>query len=138
MTMPGVPVVFMGDELGLTAVDGEHARTPYPWDEPDTWDRPTFDAYRTWIELRREHVALRRGGLRWLDAGVDSMTFLREHPDETVLVHAVRRPAPAVDLPLHALGPSPALDSVVGAAAVIADGVLTLPGAAGVSVHVVR
>ena len=30
MTMPGVPVVFMGDEIGLTGVDGEHARTPFP------------------------------------------------------------------------------------------------------------
>ena len=45
MTMPGVPVVFMGDELGLTGVDGEHARTPYPWDRTESWDQPTFDAY---------------------------------------------------------------------------------------------
>lgn len=138
MTMPGVPVVFMGDELGLTAVDGEHARTPYPWEHPDTWDRPTFEAYQDWIGLRREHVALRRGGLRWLHADDDTMTFLREHPDQTLLVHAVRRPAAPVDLPLHALGPGPSLDTVVGAAATVAGGVLTLPGEAGVSVHVVR
>ena len=137
MTMPGVPVVFMGDELGLTAVDGEHARTPYPWEHRETWDEPTFEAYRLWIALRRDHVALRRGGLRWLHAGEDSMTFLREHPDETLLVHAVRRDAEAVELPLHALGPDVGLETLVGTPARSADGVLTLPGEAGVSVHVV-
>ncbi|RYB89177.1 glycoside hydrolase family 13 protein [Nocardioides glacieisoli] len=135
MTMPGVPVVFMGDELGLTAVDGEHARTPYPWDRRETWDEPTMDAYLAWIALRRAHVALRRGGLRWLHAGEDSMTFLREHPDQTVLVHAVRRGTDAVELPLHALGPDPTLTTLVGAAATTASSTLTLPGEAGVSVH---
>ena len=137
MTMPGVPVVFMGDELGLTAVDGEHARTPYPWERPETWDRPTFEAYRRWIALRREHVALRRGGMRWLHAGDDSMTFLREHPDETLLVHAVRRSAAPVELPLHALGAAVGLETLIGAPVGTAQGVLTLAGEAGVSVHVV-
>lgn len=135
MTMPGVPVVFMGDELGLTAVDGEHARTPYPWDRPDTWDRATFEAYQQWIALRRDHVALRRGGLRWLHAGEDSMTYLREHPDETLLVHAVRRPADAVALPAGALGPDASLTALAGDAAGVVDGVLRLPGTTGVSVH---
>lgn len=138
MTMPGVPVVFMGDELGLTAVDGEHARTPYPWEHRDTWDRPTLEAYRRWIALRHDHVALRRGGMRWLDAGEDSMTFVREHPDQTVLVHAVRRPCDDVVLPAHALGPAPDVTTVEGAAVGLADGALTLPGDVGVSVHLVR
>lgn len=135
MSMPGVPVVFMGDELGLTAVDGEHARTPYPWAHRETWDEPTMAAYLQWIALRREHVALRRGGLRWLHAGEDSMTFLREHPGQTLLVHAVRRPTEPVDLPLHALGPAPALRCLTGATSSVADGRLTLPGEPGVSLH---
>ncbi len=138
MTMPGVPVVFMGDELGLTAVDGEHARTPYPWDRPDGWDGETFAAYQRWIALRRGHVALRRGGLRWLDAGTDSMTFLREHDDETLLVHAVRRPAGPVSLPAHALGPDLVLETLAGAPATVAGSELLLPGTPGASVHLVR
>jgi len=32
MTMPGIPVVWAGDEFGFTAADGEQARTPIPWD----------------------------------------------------------------------------------------------------------
>ena len=63
------------------------------------------------------------------------MTFLREHPDQTLLVHAVRRDTEAVELPLHALGPDPHLTTLVGAAAT--TGVLDADPArqAGVSVH---
>ena len=32
VTLPGIPVVWAGDEFGLTASDGEESRTPIPWD----------------------------------------------------------------------------------------------------------
>jgi glycosidase len=31
VTLPGIPVVFAGDEFGLVGVDGEASRTPIPW-----------------------------------------------------------------------------------------------------------
>ena len=31
VTLPGIPVVFAGDEFGLTGEDGEASRTPMPW-----------------------------------------------------------------------------------------------------------
>ncbi|CUR59476.1 putative Alpha amylase catalytic region [metagenome] len=136
MTMPGVPVVFMGDELGLTGVDGEHARTPYPWSRPETWDSPTLDAYRDWIALRHQHVALRRGSLRWLHASGDCLTFVREHADEVLLVHANRTDTGEVSLPSHALGPGgAALTTVVGSAASVQGEEIVLPGTRGVSVY---
>ncbi len=103
-TMPGAPMIFAGDEIGLTGVDGEDSRTPFPWRHRDRWDTVTLDAYRALLRLRRDHVALRRGGLRWVHAGADSMTFLREHPDERLLVHVARADHDAVRLPLAALG----------------------------------
>jgi alpha-glucosidase len=103
MTLPGIPVVFMGDELGFTGVNGEHSRTPMPWGSPGDSDSATLEAYRVWIRLRREHLALRRGGLRWAHVGADSLTFLREHPDQRILVHVVRADHPPVDLPLAQL-----------------------------------
>ena len=51
MTLPGVPVVFMGDELGYTGVNGEHSRTPMPWQKQEEWDTATLEAYRLWIQL---------------------------------------------------------------------------------------
>jgi alpha-glucosidase len=131
MTMPGVPVVFMGDELGLTGVDGEHARTPYPWGRSDEWDQATLEAYHRWVALRKAHIALRRGGLRWVAVGHDSMTYLREHPDQTVLVHVNRTDCAPVELPLAPLGLDSArqLHSLVGEPAVGSrPGVARLPG----------
>ena len=103
-TVPGVPLVFAGDELGLTGRTGEHSRTAFPWHRRDLWDATTLEGYRFWLALRREHVALRRGGLRWVQAGADSVTFLREHPDERLLVHVSRGAHSPVRLPLRGLG----------------------------------
>ncbi len=104
MTLPGVPTVFAGDEIGLTGVNGEHARTPFPWDRPETWDAATLEAYRSWIGVRREHVALRRGGFRWVAVQDDALTFLREHEEGTVLVHVARAAHPPVEIDVAVLG----------------------------------
>ncbi len=129
MTMPGIPVVFMGDELGLTGLDGEHSRTPFPWRRRDEWDEATLAAYRTWVGLRLDHVALRRGGMRWLHVGEDSLTFVREHPDESVLVHVTRSQGDPVAIPATALGPLVSgLTAVVGEPPTLLDGTVTLPG----------
>jgi glycosidase len=104
MTLPGVATIFMGDEIGLTAVDGEHARTPFPWHLPQEWDAETLSAYQAWITVRADHVALRRGGLRWVHVGTDSVTFLREHPAQRLLVHIGRADHAPVEIPLRSLG----------------------------------
>ena len=134
MTLPGIPVVFMGDELGLTGVDGEHSRTPMPWERRGEWDEPTYDAYSTWMQLRREHVALRRGSLRWVHVQDDSLTYLREHDDQTLLVHVGRAAHPVVELPLAHLG---GLRPLLGAEPVVRGGVVRVPGGAGAAVYVV-
>lgn len=143
LTLPGVPSLFAGDELGLTATTGEHARTPMPWDAPETWDAPTRDAYRSLIALRRAHPALRRGSLRWLSAGDDHLTFVREHEQGRILVHAVRpRPdgsAPrdgGVRLPVGVLGGSVDAVTLRGEPLVLVDDddgapVWHLPGTVG-------
>lgn len=104
MTLPGIPVVFAGDEFGLTGVDGEMSRTPIPWnriDEPEVASR--IDLYRQLIGLRRASVALREGGFRWLHVDDDTIVFVRESEAESVLVLASRGDvdlglaAPAVD-----------------------------------------
>jgi alpha-glucosidase len=137
MCLPGVPVVFMGDELGLTGFNGEHARTPMPWHRSDEWDRPTLDAYRSWIALRHRHVALRRGGLRWVHVGDDSVTFLREHPEQRVLVHVARAAHPPVLLPVSHLGadePSQVTTLAGGDATSPEGGLVSLP-AEGAGAH---
>ncbi len=87
VTLPGVPFVFAGDELGMEGTDGENARGPMPWHRPEAWDRRTLEAHTRLLGLRAELPELQTGGLRWLDAGPHHMTFLRALPGRAVLVH---------------------------------------------------
>ncbi|QIX25672.1 DUF3459 domain-containing protein [Nocardioides sp. JQ2195] len=91
-TLPGVPMVFAGDEIGLEGVLGEDSRRPMPWERRDDWDTDTLAVYSALSRIRRQHPALRRGSLRWAHVDDDALVFLREHADGNVLV-CVRRAA---------------------------------------------
>ena len=39
MTLPGVPMVYAGDELGVPGRWAEDGRRPMPWQRPESWDR---------------------------------------------------------------------------------------------------
>ncbi len=103
-TLPGVPMVFAGDEIGLEGVTGEDSRRPMPWDRPEAWDGETLATYAALARVRGEHDALRRGGLRWAHVEDDTMVYLREHPSGSLLVAARRAAGPAIELPAGPLG----------------------------------
>jgi alpha-glucosidase len=101
LTFPGVPMVFAGDELGVTGIEGDGARQPMPWGrETDQ----VLDAYRTLGALRRSSAALQRGGLRWVHAGDDVIVFLRESRDQRMLVQVARAAHEPLAVPGVALG----------------------------------
>ncbi|HLU73302.1 MAG TPA: glycoside hydrolase family 13 protein [Nonomuraea sp.] len=101
-TLPGTPMVFAGSEFGLTGVNGEHSRTPMPWNRPADQDLATLAAYRGLLGLRRREPALRHGGLRWLHADADCLVFARETYEETLIVVARRAPGSTPALPAGA------------------------------------
>lgn len=97
--LPGVPMVFAGDEIGLEGVLGEDSRRPMPWDHPERWDHDTLDAYGSLAALRRSRAALLRGGLRWAHVDDDTIAWLREHPEGSLLVVARRAGGDGFTLP---------------------------------------
>ena len=141
-TLPGVPMVFAGDEIGLEGVVGEDSRRPMPWDRPESWDRATLATYAALARLRGEHDALRRGGLRWAHVDDDALVFVRDHPSGSVLVAARRAGGPTVELPAGPLGfadGTPLLSSEEAAPALVAaDGVVAVPAAGGARFDVWR
>ncbi|WP_243229773.1 glycoside hydrolase family 13 protein [Microbacterium sp. CIAB417] len=128
MTLPGLPVVFAGDEFGLTGADGEASRTPMPWGsetEPETAENLAL--YRTLIGLRRQHAVLGTGGLRWLHVDDETVVFVRESVEECVLVLATRGGADVALAP-GALSGADRADALVGDATLVpaSDGATAL------------
>ncbi|MER7006966.1 glycoside hydrolase family 13 protein [Dactylosporangium sp. NPDC000555] len=93
-TLPGVPMMFAGDEFGLTGAGGEEARTPMPWRK----SLQTLPWYGRLLSLRRKHPALRSGGLRFAHVDADAVAFWRETHDERLLILARRAPGTPVAL----------------------------------------
>ena len=126
MTMPGVPMVFAGDEVGLEGEWGEDARRTIPWTRRDAWDGVLLEEYRRLIALRRGSAALARGGMRFVHVGDDEIAYLRETPAERLLALAARAPHEPVRLPLAALGAGE-LETLYGGDAAHDGGDVVLP-----------
>jgi len=102
-TMPGIPMMTYGDEIGMCGDSGEDGRRPMPWDDGakddgDSWDARILEVYRGLISARNASHALRHGGLRWVHADDDVLVFLRESIDQTALVQCARAAHPPIQV----------------------------------------
>lgn len=88
--LPGVPVLFAGDEFGFEGFNGEDSRTPMPWAGNERVGKDLRPLYSRLSRLRRELPALTDGGVRWLHAEGGAMIFVREASDSSVLVFVAR------------------------------------------------
>jgi len=137
MTMPGVPMVWMGDEIGIGGVTcGEDSRRPMPWENEASWDNDLFEWYRQCIAIRRSSDALAVGSLRWLHVGADVVVYLRETPEDRLLCCASRAVHAAVQLPTEALL-CERIVTVLGDSVTLLEDRIVLP-ADGPSFHVWR
>ncbi len=119
-TLPGLPVLFAGDEFALRGAVGEQARTPLPWGRP----APLASFYAELSAARRDSVALRRGSLRWLHAEGEALAFVREH-DQPVVVVAFRGEG-RISVPYDFIGAGRALETIVGGGVRVAEGIGTV------------
>ena len=126
-SMPGIPMLWAGDEIGQKGTNGEDGRRPFPWHDTSQWDDRRLATTRALFGARADHAALRHGGLRWINVAAGAVTFVREAPEGRVLVHAARAAHDVVRLPAAAFGRE--LVGIAGTEDVRADadGTLTLP-----------
>jgi alpha-glucosidase len=131
-TLPSMPMLTYGDEIGMEGHFGEDGRRPMPWGEAH-WDTALLEVYRGLIGARRGSEALRHGGLRWLHADGDAIVFLRESAAETALVHVARAAHEPVTLPVRHLAGVETGRTAYGPAIEVGGGEITLtadgPGA---------
>ena len=66
MTMPGVPMVFAGDELGLEGAWGEDARRTMPWGGRRPGTTRSSTRYARWSRFAARATRWRAAGIRYL------------------------------------------------------------------------
>lgn len=90
LLLPGMPMIYYGDEVAMEGGHDPDCRRGMLWDE-NRQDRGMLDYYRTLIRIRHEHPALTRGELtaQRADDASGLITMERRLGDErlTVLFH---------------------------------------------------
>lgn len=87
MTYQGVPMVYYGDEVGLTGEDDPDCRRCMIWDE-NLQDQDLLTYYQKLINIRKDLISLRRGNFKTIikDELNNIYGFQRKYLDEKVLV----------------------------------------------------
>ena len=76
MTLPGVPCIYYGDEVGLEGGMDPASREAFPWDS-ETWDAETLGCTKALIAARRTWPVLHGGEARLLAGAGPAVAYLR-------------------------------------------------------------
>lgn len=99
MTLPGAPMIYYGDEVGLLGETDPDCRRCMPWNEVD-WNERVVKITHDLVILRREHPALRYGDPQKLAAfnGLFAYRQVFEN-DEVIVVLNPRESIQALEIP---------------------------------------
>jgi glycosidase len=88
---PGMPMIYYGDEVGMTGAKDPDCRRGMLWDR-SRWDMETWAHYRRLLQLRKAHPALTEGSLvrqdAWDDLSLIRITREKDGSRLTVIFHA--------------------------------------------------
>ncbi|MCC5878252.1 MAG: hypothetical protein JJU11_18700, partial [Candidatus Sumerlaeia bacterium] len=93
MAMPGAPMVYYGDEIGLTGVDDPDNRRMMHWTDWTDAEQKSLETTSAIIHARHGSVALRRGNLHVIDGGAEHLFLASISPEEVVLSAFFRKPS---------------------------------------------
>jgi cyclomaltodextrinase len=100
MTLSGVPMIYYGDEMGLTGAGDPDNRRMLPDPEKASGEaKATLDHVSKLTHLRSAHPALRYGSRRAIEAKKDTYAIIRAYQGDRVLI-AFNRSDKAVVLDL--------------------------------------
>ena len=79
MVLPGMPMIYYGDEVGMVGEDDPDCRRGMLWDK-DKIDEELFSYYKHWIKIRKDNEALKLGQL-----------IIDDIDDENRIIHITRK-----------------------------------------------
>jgi alpha-glucosidase len=128
-TLPGIPVIFQGDEFGLDGNNGENSRTPMPWNDERPTEKSMIGVYGELARIRKENPVLIDGAVRWLYASDEAVVFAREDDTATILVAVTRFEDPNIKISMDAItDPDRAINLFGGGEIKVIGSSLLLPG----------
>ncbi len=93
----GAPMLYYGDEVGMTGENDPGCRGTMEWDR-ERWAADVYDAVVGLSTARRESVALRRGDQRLVALGPDAVAVVRTVGSEVAVVAVNRGGTRTVDI----------------------------------------
>jgi len=97
MTLSGVPMIYYGDEMGLTGAGDPDNRRMLPDPEKASGEaKANLDHVSKLTHLRSAHPALRYGSRRAIEAKKDTYAIVRAYGEDRVLIAFNRSEKPVV------------------------------------------
>ncbi len=86
LTIPGVPFIYYGDEIGMTgAADPDNRRMMRFDNDLNSYEKQTLEEVSKLIHVRKNHSALRYGDFYTLQADKNIYAYLRSDMNERIL-----------------------------------------------------
>ncbi|RII31818.1 glycoside hydrolase family 13 protein [Clostridium chromiireducens] len=82
-TLPGVPLIYYGDEAGLKGGKEPDNRKSYPWEKEN---KEIQDFYRRIIDIRNSENGLKKGDLYIFETEADVFAFERNYENEKIII----------------------------------------------------
>lgn len=93
LTIPGIPIIYYGDEIGMTgAADPDNRRMMRFDEELNQYEKQTLEDVSKLIHIRKEHPALRYGDFLTLQADENIYAYIRSDMNERILTIVNKNP----------------------------------------------
>ncbi len=86
LTLPGIPLVYYGDEIGLAGGGDPDNRRLMPWSGVSTDQEWLRGHVAKLVKIRAQHAALRRGGRTALGSSNDALVYKMSDASDAVFV----------------------------------------------------